>query len=288
MAVPSLIQDQITYFSNQVKDKYQSDGNRMRPGTWYQGAIVGGVAQFPKIGQLISVPTAFQAQVIPQDPQYSNVSVNLAKFTTPSYVDNIEAMFVNFDAKAEQVKITAKAMGRRMDQLAIDALTASGTSNIVPVNYDGSNTNLTFSKIQQVLQYFDNNSVPEEDRYIAIGASENAFLLGLTEFDNSLYSQLAPNLLTSGSLHGAKAMSMNWIVIPNMPEGGLPVSSSIRTCYAWQKRTLAFAVGKDMNTEINYVPQVTSWLINGVFSAASKVIENTGVINILCDESVVL
>ncbi len=81
-------------------------------------------------------------------------------------------------------------------------------------------------------------------------------------------------------------LGFNVIVIPQMTEGGLPKSGNIRTALAWHKMAAGMGIGKNFRTEINYIPQNTSWLINGVFSAGAVVIDNRGVMAIDCDESV--
>jgi hypothetical protein len=44
-------------------------------------------------------------------------------------------------------------------------------------------------------------------------------------------------------------------------------------------------IGMNFRTEVNYIPQNTSYLVNGVFSAGAVVIDNRGVLAIECDET---
>jgi len=43
-------------------------------------------------------------------------------------------------------------------------------------------------------------------------------------------------------------------------------------------------IGHNFRTEINYIPEKTSWLVNGIFSAGAVVLI-LGVLAIACDES---
>ena len=43
---------------------------------------------------------------------------------------------------------------------------------------------------------------------------------------------------------------------------------------------------QDMRIEINYLPREVSWFVNGLFFAGATTIDNLGVINIACDETV--
>lgn len=81
-------------------------------------------------------------------------------------------------------------------------------------------------------------------------------------------------------------LGFNLIVIPQMTEGGLPLTGNIQTALAWHKMSTGMGIGKNFRTEINYIPQNTSWLINGVFSAGAVVIDNRGVLAIDNDISV--
>lgn len=79
---------------------------------------------------------------------------------------------------------------------------------------------------------------------------------------------------------------MNVRIIPTMTEGGLPKTGNTRTCFAWHRMAAGMGIGQDLRTEINYVPMMTSWLVNGLFFAGAVAIDNRGIISIDCDESV--
>jgi hypothetical protein len=81
-------------------------------------------------------------------------------------------------------------------------------------------------------------------------------------------------------------LGINLVTIPQMTEGGLPKTGDILTALAWHKMSTGMAIGHDFRTEINYLPDRTSWLVNGIFSAGAVVIDPRGVIAINCDESV--
>ena len=81
-------------------------------------------------------------------------------------------------------------------------------------------------------------------------------------------------------------LGINLVTIPQMTEGGLPKTGDILTALAWHKMSTGMAIGHDFRTEINYLPDRTSWLVNGIFSAGAVVIDPRGVIAIDCDESV--
>jgi hypothetical protein len=64
-------------------------------------------------------------------------------------------------------------------------------------------------------------------------------------------------------------------------EGGLPLDgSSDRTIYAFHKDAIGMAEGIAPKTEINYVPEKTSFLIASMFSAGAVAIDDEGIVKI--------
>ena len=74
-------------------------------------------------------------------------------------------------------------------------------------------------------------------------------------------------------------------MIEDRDEGGLDLTSNIRKNFAYHKQALGLAIGIDMRTEINYISEKTSWLVNGIFSAGSVGIDSAGIIEVLTFEA---
>ena len=69
-------------------------------------------------------------------------------------------------------------------------------------------------------------------------------------------------------------------------EGGLPVDGSLdRTVFAFHKQAVGMAEGIAPKTEINYVPEKTSFLVASMFSAGAVAIDDDGIVKITCRES---
>jgi len=259
-----------------VKAEYKSKGFRLRDAVRTKHDIVGASCDFRKVGEVISVATAFQQAVTAQDPGYAKATANLVKYTTPIAVDSIQELTVNFDSKMESAMLIADAMGRRSDQITIDALDANpGTT--VP----NGGTNMTYAKYTQIIENFEENAVPLEERFVAMSGNNFNKLLQADEFTSTFYT--ANRVLDKGMIR--EYLGINLIIIPNMTEGGLPLAGNIRSCFAWHKMAVGCALGTNFRTEINYIPEKTSWLANGLFYAGAVVVDNVGVLKIDCDES---
>jgi len=272
----SLTNVQQIEFDALVKAIYRSTGFLMRDTVRMKYDVVGASVEFRKVDQVISVPTAYLAAVTIQDPGYNKVTCNLQKFTTPTAVDEVQELTVNFDAKMENAMLVAQAMGRRSDQITIDALAANPGDTIV-----NAGTNFNFLKFTQALEFFDNNAVPLAERYVAMSASNFKSLMQDDQFVSTFYTRNDP--IDRARIR--EYLGFNVVVIPQMTEGGLPKAGNIRTALAWHKMSTGMGIGMNFRTEVNYIPQNTSFLVNGVFSAGATVIDNRGVLAIECDES---
>lgn len=270
----SLSNVQQTEFDALVKAEYRSRGFLLRDSIRLRSNVVGYTVEFRKVGQVISVPTAYLAQVSIQDPGYVKALCNLQKYTTPTAVDEVQELTVNFDAKMENALLVAQAMGRRSDQITMDAINADLGGTIV----DGG-VNMTYDKYTQMVEFFENNAVPLGERFVAMSASMWQSLLQADQFVSLFYTK--NDILDRAKIK--EYLGFNLIIIPQMTEGGLPQTGSIQTALAWHKMSTGAGIGMDFRTEIHYIPQNTSWLINGVFSMGAVVIDNRGTLGVNCN-----
>lgn len=270
----SLTNVQQIEFDALVKAEYRSQGFLLRDSVRMKYDVIGAQVEFRKVNQVISVPTAYLAAVTIQDPGYNKVMCTLQKYTTPTAVDEVQELTVNFDAKMENAMLVAQAMGRRSDQITIDAL-AANPGDTIP---DGG-TNFNYEKFTQCLEFFDNHAVPLAERFVGMSASNFKSLMQDDQFVSTFYTK--NDVIDRARIR--EYLGFNVVVIPQMTEGGLPQAGNIQTALAWHKMSTGMGIGMNFRTEINYIPQNTSYLVNGVFSAGAVVIDNRGVLAIECD-----
>lgn len=272
----SLTAVQQVEFDALVKAEYQSLGFLLRDTIRVRRDVIGSSVSFRKVNQIQAVPTGYLQPVVIQDPGYTQTSAILTKYTAPTAVDSVQELTVNFDAKMENAMLVANALGRRSDQIIINSLAVSPGQTIV-----NGGVNMTYTKYRQVIQFFDNNAVPLPERFWAMSASNFASLLADDHFVSTFYTQ--NRVLDKGFIR--EFLGINVIIIPQMVEGGLPLSGAIRKTFAWHKQSTGMGISHDFRTEINYLPRETSWLINGIFSAGAITIDNLGIIEVDCDET---
>lgn len=268
----------ISMFDAEVKQTYQGnmklyDTVRVKTG------VVGSTYNFPRIGKGLATPRIPQADVTPINVSYTQNTATLTDWNAPEYTDIFNQAKVNFDDRRELVEVVSYAIGRRMDQLIINEL-ATGAGNTV--SEPGSAVGLVTAKVLEAKYYLDKEGVPMEDRFFVTSAKGLQQLLGTTEATSTDYNSV--RALVNGEID--TWVGFKWIVIEDRDEGGLPLSTYTRSCFAYHKASLGLAVGMDMRTEIDWVPEKTSWLVNAMFSAGAKTIEGNGIVEVEIDESV--
>jgi hypothetical protein len=271
----------VQLFDAEVKQAYQA--KRMLAGlTRERNNVEGSSVKFPKIGTGTASLRVPQTDVTPMNVSYSQVTCTLQDWNAAEYSDIFQQQKVNFDERRELVQVVSAAIGRRMDQLVLDALAASSTSLTVANSIGGTTTGLNVAKLRRAKALMDKNNVPAEGRTMIIHANSLESLLGETTATSVDYNSV--KALVSGEIN--TYLGFTFVTIGDRSEGGLPIDGSLdRTCYAFHRDALGFAVGMNMRSEINYVPEKTSWLVNGMFSAGAINIDDGGIVKLTTRES---
>jgi len=264
-----------------VKAQYRSEGWKLRGAMRMRTDVVGSSVQFRRMGAVTSVPGGYAQKVTGQNPGIAVPSATLVKHVTPVYTDSVEELTVNYDAKMESVQAIGQAMGRRSDQIGINAL-ANVTYAASPTDAQGTliaagTTGFTYDKYTSIIEAFEERGVPLVDRFVSVTARQFKQLLNEDEFINGFYTK--NNVVDKGMI--ADFLGANFVVIPAMTEGGLPDGAGGATekrAFAWHRAALGMGIGMDFRAEVNYVPTETSWLANGIFYAGAVVIDERGVI----------
>jgi hypothetical protein len=271
----------VTLFDAEVKQAYQ--GKAMLVGAVRQRrGVEGSTVKFPKVGSGVATPRVPQTDVTPINASFSQVTLTLADWNAAEYSDIFNQAKVNFDERQELVQVVAAAMGRRQDQMIIDALTASSTSLTVSNDIGGADTNLNVAKLREAKRLLDKNNVDPGDRHIVIHANSLASLLSETAVTSSDFNSV--KALVQGDIN--TFLGFTFHVMGDRTEGGLAIDgSNDRTVWAFHKTAVGYGEGIGMRTEINYIPEKTSWLVNEVFSAGAIAIDAAGIVQITCRES---
>lgn len=271
----------VTLFDAEVKQAYQ--GKAMLVGAVRQRrGVEGSTVKFPKVGRGVATPRIGQTDVTPLNVGFSNVTLTLEDWIAAEYSDIFSQAKVNFDERSELVQVLGNAIGRRQDQLVLSALANSGTSLTVANSIGGATTNMNVAKLRQAKGLMDKNNVPPMDRHIVIHSNGLQSLLSETAVTSSDFNTV--KALVAGELD--TFLGFQFHVLGDRAEGGLAIDGSLdRTCFAFHKDAIGYGEGIAPKTEINYIPEKTSFLVASMFSAGATTIDAEGVVSIVARES---
>ena len=273
----------VTLFDAEVKQAYQGESSLLGCVRLRQG-VTGQTYKFPKLGKGTATARIPQTDVTPLNVTYSQVTATMSDYNAAEYSDIFHQAKVNFDERSELVQVVSKAIGRRMDQLIIDALNgASSPSTVaktVVTSGSAAASNLNVGKLIAAKKALDAKNVPFDDRHIVVHANNLSGLLGDERAISGDYA--AVKALVSGEIN--TFLGFRFYVLGDRDEGGLPLSTNDRSVFAFHRSAIGMATNMAQKTEINYVPEKTSFLVNS-FSAGAVAIDDEGIVKITADES---
>lgn len=269
----------VKQFEAEVHAEFQATGFRLKNAVRMRNNVVGSQLQFPVSGEGIAQQKALQADVVPMNVDYTPVTLTLQDWHASDYSDIFAQAEVNFDERMELVKTSAMSIGRRMDQMIIDALVASGTLNTIA---EGG-TNFTYAKFREAVSLMHQNNAGMNGIHCVISALAEEQLLDEDKLTSSDF--VNSRVIENGGLDGLKLGGVNWTVIGNMTEGGLPVAANIRECYMWDRMSVGMGIGVDFRSEVNYIPEKLSYLVSSLFKANAVAIDALGIVQIDIDET---
>lgn len=282
----------IQEFDSEVKHAYQGTRS-LRDSVTVRTGVVGDAYKFAAMGKGIANQKASQSDVTPMDINHSRPTANLENWNAPEYTDIFDQAEVNFDEKSELAETIANAIGRREDQLIIDAMAAGtysatpGTVSTTGLLIDLGTTNaLTVAALRQAsTKGLTKRGVNGMDRHVAITADGLDQLLATTAVTSSDFNTV--KTLVNGDID--TFLGFKFHTIEERDEGGLPgdgTTSASTFCY--HKKAVGIAIGIDMKTTIDWIAQKTSWLANGMFKGGAVIRENAGVVKILSDSTIIV
>jgi hypothetical protein len=264
----------IEQYDADVKLAYQRQGSLLRNTVRQKNNVLANKCYFQKLGKGAATAKGRNGDVVPMNPEHSNVNFTPVDRYAPEYVDHLDELKTNIDERGALVKTGVYALGRETDDQIITQLDTS-------TNYAGNNTDgLTKAKIQTAL--FDNllgNDVPDDgDITCVIGWKQWSQLLDIEEFKNADYVGSA-TLPWIGNHQAKRWLNVLWI-----PHSGLTLTSSVRFCHMYHRSSVGHGTTQEVKTMIDWIPIKVAWLVNACMSMGACLIDTTGVTTLRCKE----
>lgn len=280
----SLTDNAIAQFDAEVKQAYQSGGS-LRQTTRVKTGVVGSTHRFPKFGKGLATPRIPQTDVIPMNVQQDSVTATIEDWNAPEYTDIFDQQKVNYSERAELAMTIAFAIGRREDQLIIDAIEAQRVAGGLAGGINIGTAALTVAELREAAKFLNDQAVPKSMRHIVWSPTAEEQLLGTTEATSADFNTV--RALVMGDID--TFVGFKFHMIETRDEGGLPVpATDQRRIYAYHggnRGSVGIAMGIEFRTTVDWIAEKTSWLSNGLFAAGAVAIDALGIVDILFDEN---
>ena len=266
----------IKQFEREVHEAYQRQGSKLRNTVRTISSVNGSSAVFQKVGTGTANTKATNAMVPVMNLNHSNVEVILSDYYAGDWIDRLDELKTNIDERQVIANAGAHALGRKTDELIINAL-GGATTNVIA---DG-NIGMTKDKILSAFETFGTNDVPDDaQRYCVVGWKQWSELLGINEFVNADF--IGSDHLPFANITQAK-MFLGTIFIPH---SGLPKDvNDIRSCYYYHKTAIGHAAASDVQSDISWHGDRASHFVNNMMSQGAGLIDEGGIVTINCDET---
>lgn len=267
----------VTEFDSMVKHAYQGS-SLLRPAVTVRNNVVGDTYKFRNMGKGLANQKSTSDLVTPMDVSHSFATATLSNWNAPEYTDMFDAAEVNFDEKQELANTIANSLGRRCDQLVIDAMDAETTYAATVVE---GGTNLTTAKVIDAQVALRRQGVPNSELFAVVNAGGLDGLLNQEEVTSSDYANV--KALVNGDVDTFGGFK--FIVVEDRAEGGLTVAANIVDSYFFHRSAVGLAIGIDMKTSVDWIADRTSWLCNGALKAGAVSRDGLGIVKVQYDET---
>lgn len=274
----------VAEFSSDVKHAYQSMGSGLLQRIRVKTNTTGSTYRFHKMGKGLATARIPQTDVVPMNVGNSNVTATLEDWIAAEYSDVYDLAKISYDERSELVKVVAGAIARRAEQLVIDALDAGANSTQVIENFGATASGLTVQKLRRAKKLLDAAGAPMADRTFLNSATGLEQLLGATPVTSGDFNSV--KALVNGEIDSF--LGFQFITMEDRTEGGITATANVEKNFAFHKDAIGLAVGIDFRSEVDYIPEKTSWLIKGLYSAGSIGIDDTGIYEVLTNDTAVV
>ena len=259
-------------FEREVHEAYQRQGSKLRSTVRVKNGVRGSSTVFQKVGKGAASTKARHGMVPVMNVDFSAVEAHLVDYYAGEWVDQLDELKTNIDERQVLANAGAFALGRKTDELIIEAMNTS-------TNVSGSGAvGLTKEKVLEAFEQLGAQDVPDDgERFAVVGWKQWSELLGLPEFASAEF-------VGEGHLPWRNTQAKFWLGTLWIPHSGLPIEAGIRSCYWYHRSAIGHAVGQDVRADITWHGDRAAHFISNSMSQGAALIDEPGVTKILCLE----
>lgn len=271
-------------YDESVKVAYQGSAV-LRETVTVKTGIVGQTHFFRKFGATTAIQHTSSDLITPADAVHTKIACTLSNWRVGDYTDLFDQAETTVDERAQLANVDAKAIGRREDQLIIDALdAATSIAGTVDEDLGGTNSLLNADKLRRAKRHLFEQQVNDTQHTMLVNAAGMEGALAETEVTSADYQTM--KALVDGSVNNKSAFGFTFKVIENRAEGGLPFgSTSIRLCFAYDRAAVGLATAIEPRGMVDWIAERASWLSQTLYKGGATVIDPKGVVEVQSFES---
>lgn len=269
---------EIQQFLSDAHADFQSEGFLLQNAVRQKTGTKGNIVHFPVFGEGMANQKAPQDDVTPMNVSNRDVQVTIEDWYASEYADRSFKNKLAVNAVQEYSKLCSWAIARRADQLVIDVIEAL-TYNATPSSVQGAlvangGTGFTFAKLRAAHKFLRKRSANRGKRTLIIDSEAEEDLLNENQLTSSDF--VNKKALESDGLNGMTIMGIDFIVIPDMNEGGLTSGKG----FLINEMAVGYASSERLGGDISWENVKTSYLINMWLEAGAAVIDPRGCVEI--------
>lgn len=264
----------VKQFEREVHEAYQRMGSKLRGTVRNVNSVRGASTVFQIVGQGTASTKSMHGLVPVMNVDHTNVECFLEDYYTGDWVDRLDELKINHDERQVIANAGAYALGRKTDELIINAL-GEATDNII----ESQNSGLTLDKILEAFETLGDSDVSDDgQRYAVVGWKQWSDLLAIEQFANADY--IGNDELPWKGVH------RQWLGTTWIPHSGLPMDSNgVRSCFWFHKAAVGHASGSDVQTDITWHGDRAAHFVNNMMSQGACLIDEDGIVVIEADET---
>ncbi len=270
----------VKYYEAEVNEAFQRQGSKLRPTVRYKNNVRGMSAVFPKIGKGAADTKARNGDVPVMRLAHDVVEIPLTDYYCGEWIDALDELKTNVDERMVAAQNGAYALGRKTDDIIINAFDAvAATINVTGSGNLADTVGLTKEKVLAAFQTMGKNDVPDDgDRYFIIGWKQWSDLMSIPEFANAQY-------VSADQLPWQNTQAKKWLGSTFIPHSGLTVNNGARQCYWYHRRSIGVAAGSDIKTDISWHGDKAAWFVSNMISIGAGVLDSNGIVRVRCADT---
>ncbi|PCI00690.1 MAG: hypothetical protein COB76_02965 [Alphaproteobacteria bacterium] len=261
-------------FQSEVHAAYQRTGSKLRNTVRTIDDVKGATCVFQKVGKGLASTKSSNGMVPVMNLDHTAIEVQLQDYYAGDWIDKLDELKIQHDERQTIAMAGAYALGRKTDEMVINALSAATTS------VADDTVGMTKAKLLEAYELLGTKEVPDDgQRFCIVGVKQWSELLSIEEFSSSDY-------VGQDELPWQGSQAKKFLGTTFMVHSGLPIDENdVRSCFWYHRTAVGHASGANVQTDISWHGDRAAHFVNSMMSQGAGLVDVDGIVVIPCDET---